>query len=293
MSRFVVVRRSSTGGTLYLCWQTAKTVQTMHGPTDLTEGPAFRSSPKPAFIFDTVAEAEALLARAEASGHMPYLVGESRVEEYIAPVEEERIVIKVPPERCPLPRVPPGWTKEAASFVWGDWLSAVGGFGGYAGMSLPPDPGPGQVYHEIPGARWLTDFELYGEDAVEEGTGEILGGRNLWWETDEDHLRAWAAVGAPVALPQETPAFVHPLATWIATALSSHLAPHASVIGMPGDIGMIRLCLHHCAVDIREDLTAPEVYCAEVLPYLGEPRVCRAPEELRAALDALAVEAER
>lgn len=101
------------------------------------------------------------------------------------------------------------------------------------------------------------------------------------WRSREARLRGWAAVGAPV-VP------VGGLAEWVAVATTARLAPHSSVIGVPGDIGLIRLCLYHCAVDIHEDLTAPGVYRATVSPYLGQRVEVNSPAELRTILDYLA-----
>lgn len=77
---------------------------------------------------------------------------------------------------------------------------------------------------------------------------------------------------------------------WVRAATTGRILPHVSLIGVPGSMGALRLCLHRAIVDIDEDLTLPAIYGATVRPYLGASVRCTTPAELTAALDALAEE---
>jgi len=113
------------------------------------------------------------------------------------------------------PRVPAGWTREAADIVWEDWRRAVGG--------EEPDFIDILSDHVAEG-RWPES----GMDAAESlaGLGVLKWDRRNrpyfpHFASPEARLRAWAAVGAPVLAPAEDgkPS----LAEWVAAAEGSAL----------------------------------------------------------------------
>lgn len=78
------------------------------------------------------------------------------------------------------PRVPVGWTQEAADLVWRDWLTRMIGLVNGWGYDATA---------AIPGLRLSP---LSGRDAEAEELYEAF------WTSDAARLHAWAAVGAPV-----------------------------------------------------------------------------------------------
>ena len=88
------------------------------------------------------------------------------------------------------PRVPAGWTREAADAVWLDWQHAVGGSAGiriWCFLALGPYP------HMLT----VDGYEII--NPKKDSKGRVLTG----WTSPEARLRAWAAVGAPVIAPAE------------------------------------------------------------------------------------------
>lgn len=110
------------------------------------------------------------------------------------------------------PRIPPGWQKAAATFVWRDWLACLSG-----------NPRPALVngwgadsVSKVPGLR-LNPIQV---TFVSYDLGEMYAPS---WATPEARLRAWAAVGAPVIPPEDEGR--HSMAEWFSAAQSSSLGP--------------------------------------------------------------------
>jgi len=114
------------------------------------------------------------------------------------------------------PRVPAGWTREAADLVWDDWRGAfaaepcmpVGLFGEFDDTHLAPE--------------WKAALLLLSTVGVmTRVVDEPHEGADYHWASEAARLRAWAAVGAPVLAPAEDgkPS----LAEWVAAAEGSAL----------------------------------------------------------------------
>lgn len=94
-------------------------------------------------------------------------------------------------------RVPAGWSPSAARLVRADWEAAKEG-------SIPTVAGGAE------GEEWVARFKLEREDipglwivdnTCSDGTPRCYAR----WESLDARLRAWAAVGAPIAMPAEEP----------------------------------------------------------------------------------------
>lgn len=103
------------------------------------------------------------------------------------------------------PRVPEGWTQEAADLVWEDWRQRM------------------QGDHVIPIGEWRTRYDLFWyvvegdiptaaalrvagvdvEDAYDYFEGSGIPFVMVRWPNEGAALRAWHAVGAPVVPPDE------------------------------------------------------------------------------------------
>lgn len=109
------------------------------------------------------------------------------------------------------PRIPAGWTREAAGLVWADWRAARDGRIPYFGS--PSSWMTRQSWREIAAVPGVVCAEY------EYPTAGIQ--YSAAWVSDDARLRAWAAVGAPVLAPAEDgkPS----LAEWVAAAEGSAL----------------------------------------------------------------------
>ena len=93
------------------------------------------------------------------------------------------------------PRVPAGWTREAADFAWEDWRGALAG----EPRMRPDDEG---AYDDTTLApEWRAALLLLSQ------RGHLTraandDGADYYWTSPEARLRAWAAVGAPVLTPE-------------------------------------------------------------------------------------------
>jgi len=168
------------------------------------------------------------------------------------------------------PRVPPGWSRAAAAFVWRDWLDCLTGFPRPAlvnGWGIDPiSQIPGLVLIEI--RAWNEDGDMYRPS----------------WETPEARLRAWAAVGAPVIPPVGDGK--HSMLEWFAAAQSSALGPSVECVGYGGDNEMV---LHWSVLgmDIAEAFLTLTRQCTVESGGSGEV-VVNTPVEMVAELDRIA-----
>lgn len=78
------------------------------------------------------------------------------------------------------PKVPVGWSRRMADFVWNDWLDCLGG----KWKSVVPE----RVAKSATGVPGL----WFHPSSLSEGS------YFPWWTTPEARIAAWAAVGAPV-----------------------------------------------------------------------------------------------
>lgn len=173
------------------------------------------------------------------------------------------------------PRCPPGWSQEAADFIWLDWTMALDGIGGGAAGLTPADK---KAPPMIPGARWVSDHDLYGAEDSSVFSDEY---RNLIWDSREAHMRAWAAVGAPVLAPSENgrPS----LAEWVAACEAE------GMLYKPARGHDAHVCFMSSA-DGRLPYACVHIHSADVVfldTDAAEGIVCSSPAELRASLDRL------
>jgi hypothetical protein len=90
-------------------------------------------------------------------------------------------------------RVPSGWTQEAADLVWEDWAC------GRATMTLPKTLPLRQGTSAL--VRAVLDMPDPIDIACVDGAKFVLCSKvscELRWDTPEQRIRAWCAVGAPI-----------------------------------------------------------------------------------------------
>lgn len=180
------------------------------------------------------------------------------------------------------PRVPAGWTREAADLVHFDWLSCRDGR-----CSVIPSSAetPYRIAERFSDAT-PESVPLLSEAAAEAALAALgdaglveFTGVHAWWTSPEARLRAWAAVGAPVLAPAEDGKAS--LAEWVAAAEGSALG-----MPMPGtaDYGAAWALFFASA-------TVTFLAHGAWVQHNGGEVVCATPAELRACLDRLAAEA--
>ena len=171
------------------------------------------------------------------------------------------------------PRVPAGWTQEAARLVRADWETAKEG-------GIPTIEGGAEDEFYV--AAFKRDREVIpGLEIVDAPCDDGTPRCYARWTSPEARLRAWAAVGAPVLAPAEDgrPS----LAEWVA-------ACEGSALGQPA-----WSVLDSRFTDQPLQATWPQVWLRidvedEPTVWAGPPvqRFFTTPAELRALLDALA-----
>lgn len=173
------------------------------------------------------------------------------------------------------PRVPEGWTQEAADLVWEDWQFALEG----SSSMLMPNSFP---FDGLNGREAAGDF-LH-EAGLLRRQPSPYGPRSVYrWVTTNVRLRAWAAVGAPVLAPAEDgrPS----LAEWVA-------ACEGSALGRPAWDGWVALFKRPGRHRVDAMISDVGHMLAHVTDWGCEndwpASRCDTPAELRALLDTLA-----
>lgn len=173
------------------------------------------------------------------------------------------------------PRVPAGWTREAADLVHFDWLSCRDGR-----CSVIPSSAetPYRIAERFSDAT-PESVPLLSEAAAEAALAALgdaglveFTGVHAWWTSPEARLRAWAAVGAPVLAPAEDGKAS--LAEWVAATGTDDC--------IPDEYGLA--FYHSSGVVVRIELMG----AGFSVSLNGGLQFVATPAELRALLDGIA-----
>lgn len=175
------------------------------------------------------------------------------------------------------PRVPEGWTKRAADFVWDQWCAVLSGrdfrvlVNGWSHSDL----------ESIPGLRLKPLPMTYAE------AEELY---HVERASPDARLRAWAAVGASVIAPRAE-GEAAPLWEWVRAAEESALGkPRWEAFGQDDEL-QGRFAVRGPLAGVRVSvLVAGSAPCGFVVDGADSGADCSTPAELRAALDKLAAE---